>query len=379
MNLTIKKFKCFEDIIIPFEQLTVLAGSNSVGKSTIVQSLLLARTVVERFRRTESWVGMTEGKRMIFPPDSFSLNGPFHLNLGSTAEVLNRNAYDNKMGFTFDLEEENQLDITFTVPDEEDSYNLLLDNVRLPKPNDLSQLSLSNFFFYYLNAERIGPRIRYEVDDLPYLHTGWQGEYTIQIVGGNKTLPIPEDRCFDTSQVTHLLEQTRLWLGHIVPGTTLDDARIIKGIKTAEADFDKSKPPNVGFGLSYVLPIIVNGLVASKGSMFIVENPEAHLHPYGQSQIGKFLAVIANAGVQVVVETHSEHVINGIRLATLEGKLPHKQVQINFFDRDDRNGVRLTPIHLNEKADLSEWPGGFFDQQERDLANIFRMKRHSKS
>ena len=175
-----------------------------------------------------------------------------------------------------------------------------------------------------------------------------------------------------------LLEQARLWLKYITPGTRLDDAKIYSEIKTAEITLGESRPTNVGFGLSYVLPIIVNGLIASEGSVFIVENPEAHLHPSGQSNIGKFLAKIAASGVQVVLETHSEHVINGIRLASLEGIIPHEKVQLNFFDRNADDEMRIASIQLNEKADLTEWPNGFFDQQERDLAHIFRLKRHPK-
>lgn len=60
----------------------------------------------------------------------------------------------------------------------------------------------------------------------------------------------------------------------------------------------------MGFGLSYALPIVVGGLVAAKDGLLIVENPEAHLHPQGQSNMGQFLAWLAGKGVQVIVETH---------------------------------------------------------------------------
>lgn len=371
MKLTISNFKCFESTTIPFGQITVLAGANSVGKSTVVQSLLLVRTVVEKYRGSDSWNAMMEGKRIMFPPDSFPLNGPFHLNLGNSAEVLNRNSWGNSIEFLFDYGNGNQFNVSFSVPTEDDAYSLELSDVTRSRPVN----SDDNFHFYYLNAERLGPRIRHEVDDLPYLHAGWQGEYAIQVIGGNKTLPIPENRCFDFNQATHLLEQSRLWLEHIVPGASLGNAEILKGIKTADVDFDKSKPPNIGFGVSYILPIIVNGLVAERGSMFIVENPEAHLHPYGQSQIGKFLANIASAGVQVVVETHSEHVINGIRIATLNGTIEHDEVCINFFNRNEINEVVLNTIQINEAGDLSAYPKGFFDQEQRDMAEIIRQKR----
>ncbi len=375
MKLTISNFKCFEKTTIPFGKITVLAGANSVGKSTVVQSLLLVRTVLEKYQDSKSWPDRTGKNGIILPHDRFPLNGPFHLNLGNASEVLNHNAIDNSIGFNFDIEDNLQIHFNFSVPFKDDSYSLDLNIVKPSKHIIPSDFSLNNASFYYLNAERLGPRIRHEVDDLPYLHAGWQGEYAIQIIGGNKTNRIIENRCFDISQVNHLLEQSRLWLEHIVPGASLGNAEILKGIKTADVDFDKSKPPNIGFGVSYILPIIVNGLIAAEGSMFIVENPEAHLHPYGQSQIGKFLAKIASTGVQVVVETHSEHVINGIRIATLNGTIQHDEVFINFFNRNEDNKVTLNTIHINEAGDLTSYPKGFFDQEQRDMAEIIRQKR----
>ena len=70
------------------------------------------------------------------------------------------------------------------------------------------------------------------------------------------------------------------------------------------------EPTATGFGISYVIPIVVQALVAStmNNSVLIIENPEAHLHPYSQSQLGKFLTLVALNGVQIIVETHSEHI-----------------------------------------------------------------------
>jgi predicted ATPase len=375
MNIKINNFKCFEEQEVPFGQITVLAGANSVGKSSVVQSLLLCRMVIEKFKGTESWLELLKGKRMMFQPESFSLNGPFLLHLGNSAQVLNRNAYENKIKFSLSVQN-TVFEVDLVVPDFEDSYNLILKDIRLSLPNNTQAITLGHHSFYYLNAERIGPRIRHEVDDLPYLHTGWSGEYTVQMVGGNKILPIELDRCFDENSTKSLLEQSRLWLDYIAPGSKFFDPSLITGIKSAEIKFGDDRPTNVGFGLSYVLPIIVNGLIAEKGSMFIVENPEAHLHPLGQSRIGQFLAKIAAAGVQVVVETHSEHVINGIRIAALKDTISTNDIRINFFDRDENDKIKLIPILMNDAGDLTSYPKGFFDQEQRDMAEIIRQKRN---
>src|SRR5438046_1441121 len=75
------------------------------------------------------------------------------------------------------------------------------------------------------------------------------------------------------------------------------------------------RPTNVGFGITYALPIVVSILSARPGSLVIIENPEAHLHPRGQVRMGELLSLASTAGIQVLIETHSDHVLNGIRLA----------------------------------------------------------------
>lgn len=89
---------------------------------------------------------------------------------------------------------------------------------------------------------------------------------------------------------------------------------------------------NVGFGITYALPILVSGLTVPEGGMLLVENPEAHLHAKAQSNMGYFLARMAAAGVRVIIETHSEHIVNGIRRMIVEGKseMSHKDMTIYF-------------------------------------------------
>ena len=372
-SLIIENYKCFKKQLVKLGPLTVLAGGNSVGKSSVIQALLLSRICVEKVKGTYVNAKFYQEDKAVKIP----LNKMFGMALGNTLEVLNRNADDERILFLYSKDQEGSSGVLLNASQEQAVYSL--DFVSYQGSNQtLDTFSIGKEAFYYLNAERIGPRLRYEVDDTEYRHVGWNGELTIQVLGQNTGTLVPRSRCFDTDSLNTLLEQARLWLQYITPGTRLDDAKIYSEIKTAEITLGESRPTNVGFGLSYVLPIIVNGLIALEGSVFIVENPEAHLHPSGQSNIGKFLAKIAASGVQVVLETHSEHVINGIRLASLEGIIPHEKVQLNFFDRNADDEMRIASIQLNEKADLTEWPNGFFDQQERDLAHIFRLKRHPK-
>jgi predicted ATPase len=137
---------------------------------------------------------------------------------------------------------------------------------------------------------------------------------------------------------------------------------------------------NMGFGLSYALPVILGGLIAETAGLFIVENPEAHLHPAGQSRIGVFLAWLAGRGVQVLLETHSDHVLNGIRRAVAEHRyLAHENVIIHYFGPDEINGEPgpIQAITIKESGNLSAWPAQFFDQYQIDVSSLGRAWRRS--
>lgn len=104
----------------------------------------------------------------------------------------------------------------------------------------------------------------------------------------------------------------------------------------------------------------------------MVENPEAHLHPAGQSRLGGFLARVAGSGVQVLIETHSDHVVNGVRLAVAaERTIAADDTIVHFFGEGEP-----AVIELNEHGRLTEWPDGFFDQIENDLGRLARARRN---
>jgi predicted ATPase len=123
--------------------------------------------------------------------------------------------------------------------------------------------------------------------------------------------------------------------------------------------------------LTYSLPIFVSCLLCKPGGLILVENPEAHLHPKGQVAIGKFLAKVAACGIQVIVETHSDHILNGIRISVRNSVIKHENVSLHFFDREPgiSHTVRTTP-KLDSDGRLDHWPDGFFGEWEKGLAEL---------
>ncbi len=361
-KLTIKNFKCFLEHEIEFGELTVLAGANSVGKSTTIQAILLAKISTEEKSRNTSRV---------------PINGSYNLNLGNTAEIINQKSNEKNITFSFqnfnDVFAGSLYSIEFEDPKGRDAYELIISKMNhSTSEKDYKML-------YYLNAERLGPRLGYSVGSLPFTYVGFQGEYTIQVLEKLKDERVNEQKKFNNNENPKLSSQVNLWMSYIAPGVVVDVPKLYEKVRTAEMSYGESSPTNVGFGISYILPIIVTGLLAEKGSMFIVENPEAHLHPSGQSRIGQFLAQVAASGVQVIVETHSEHVINGMRIAAINDVISNEDVIINFFSKKGNNEQpNVDKIGINEMGDLTKFPYGFFDQAIHDTTTIIKKRREKK-
>jgi predicted ATPase len=187
------------------------------------------------------------------------------------------------------------------------------------------------------------------------------------------------DELYRGNDAQSVIQQTIEWLGYILEGAKIDikgrdkESSVLYMLLNNRNNAYSYKPTNVGFGYSYILPLIVTGLIAKKDQIIVIENPEAHLHPRAQSKISEFFAKVASCGVQVFIESHSEHILNGLRVSSLkpEIKINYDELAIHYFD-ESFNSEKLL---IDNKGRISNWTSGFFDQQEIDLSNLFRLGR----
>jgi predicted ATPase len=389
MKLSIQNFKCFTKRDIPFRNLTILAGANGNGKSTCIQALLFLRQTIEQlgYITFDSSAIKVDLKQQFSNKQNLGidipLNDKFCLALGNSTFILNKNSR-HSIGIGFSRDQDSEIFVGFDSDSFDASLSLKALSVAIGGKMQDADLPIFRKQFYYLNAERIGPRVRQGIQHLDFPHAGWQGEFTAQLLNrGNGYWKISEDKKYDGSPIPFLQDQVNLWLDFVIPGTrvkAVTDTNTLSAQILLENSLTLSEPtiaPNLGFGISYVLPIIVSGLVAEKGTFLIVENPESHLHPAAQSRIGQFLAMIANAGVYVVVETHSDHVINGIQIAVAKHWLANESVMVNFFNQENNESQpSVKPITLSYSGELSEWPKGFFDQSQIDFAKLIAARKH---
>jgi predicted ATPase len=311
--------------------ITLLTGLNSSGKSSIIQAIRI----------------INEGKL-----------------LDGYGECVSIHSKD----------EEAKIFVTYDKSD----YKIIIGKVKKIKDGNY----LKNQNIQYIGADRLGPQLslpfREEyaasvgdngIDILSYISQYWS--YS----GAPEALRMEGYKDFPSVQ-----QQIKAWLNIISPEFEFG-FQIEKETDSAFSTYTKNKyrAKDVGFGLSYNLPIIAAVIISAArlekdknfNPIIIIENPEAHLHPSGQTKLGKFLSIAASCGVQIIVETHSDHFLNGVRLAVKEQKIKAEAVGIHYFKYDAAEEMSLnTPIHIDKNAMLDEWPEGFFDETEKTLLEL---------
>ena len=395
-EVELQAFKCFEDQRIPLKPLTLLTGLNAAGKSTVLQALLfLHQALAEGGRDAVSG-------QVVAP-----LNGSI-LRLGAVRDVVDKvrggGAFSIRLGidtasvrWNFRIRESgNRDDLSVTVDqvrwvdpgtggEGESSKDLFpaLD-AAAPGAKTLKALQEALIGVRYVPADRVGPAETYPLDD-PERHRslGGRGELSVGALFWRGEAAIDAEPLLhpDPEVGTRMDRQVEAWLADLFPGVVLQVARVPQanlltlGIRTSDKT-DFHRPQHVGFGLTYVLPIIVALLGAKRGDLVILENPEAHLHPRAQSRLGRLCATAASAGIQVLIETHSEHVLNGSRLAVHDGLLSPEDVSVLFFTRTAESGEHAVQvIGMNRRGQLDDWPAGFFDESESVLDALLAPPR----
>ena len=364
----LQNFKCFRDQAIELGKLTLLSGLNGMGKSSVIQSLVLLRQ---------------SHQQNLLPETGLALNGDL-LRLGLAADVLYEGAEaTDTIGFTLWIDgDPDELEASWSFAYNSEADVLQISDKPIP---EAYQTSLFTDEFHYLQAERIGPRSGYGTSDFQvhqHRQIGNQGEYAAHFLSvfGDRDIANPSLQ-HEKAMSLSLLNQVEAWLGEVSPGTRLhlkanpdlDQVGLRYSFVTGKLESREFRSTNVGFGLTYTLPILVAVLAAHPGALLLVENPEAHLHPRGQAEMGHLLAHAASTGVQIVIETHSDHVLNGIRLAVHGGIIPPEDVVLHYFDRredGDEAYHEVTSPQIDRDGRIDNWPEGFFDQWNKSLLRL---------
>lgn len=370
-TLRIKNFKSLKDTgALILKHVNILTGLNGMGKSSLVQALLLLRQSDD----------LSKGLRL--------RNGL--VNIGTTSDALFQYAETSEIEFQVD-------DVTwcFNAASQSD----VLETIRADNNNSehIQPLPIFGNHFQYIAADRIAQTEMHEVShsSISRGFLGIKGEYTVHFLealqaGVIKLEVSPVLRHLSAIDFPDLITQTNAWLGEITPNTRVSTKQVTNeqvqlGFSFGEFQTNPFKPKNVGFGLSYTLSVVVALLASKPGSLIIIENPEAHLHPRGQAKLAVLIARAARNGAQIILETHSDHILNGIRVMVRdfyndakEGLRPeqragiaHENVAIFWFERNESDfSTDIIPVQLEANARIKRAPQGFFDQMDIDLKKI---------
>ena len=379
-RIDLKHFKCFDTLKLPLQRLTVLSGLNASGKSSVLQALVLLHQTI----REHEW-----SERLL-------LNGAA-LRLGAVKDVIDQVKGGHVVSLA--VEDDDAGLVAWEFGGEHNAMSLTVRHVRVPGLDDAewrheesqplhhllpnaaasspagSALCSRLRGLTWLAAERLGPRDTYVLGDpeLSLVGEGGENAASILYVGGDERVAIP---LLAEDAPPTLLRQVEAHMKRFFPGFELDITPVARanavtlGVRTSR-DTEFHRPGHTGFGITQVLPIVVAVLAAKPDDLLLIENPEVHLHPAGQSRLGGFLADAARAGVQVLVESHSDHVLNGIRRAVKQGRIAPDAVAIYYFrprhEADASGAAQVESPSIDADGSIADWPTGFFDQFDHDM------------
>lgn len=384
-SIEIKNFKSIKSKYFGLRNLNVLLGLNGMGKSSFIQCLL----------------GLRQSQQRAY--GDFVLNGDY-VKIGTTKDALYQYAKKDESFAThvkfsknreFNLEYEYKPGADyFTVKNfnnesEKAAYGLTHSSLIIEE-------SLYNNRFQYLQANRHDPKtinpknptLVVEKRNIGnkgehaahYIESFLSNEVTIENLLHKKSVT-KDELTGEEMVVKTLKKQLDLWMGEISPGVNVKVTEVSSQDVKLEYTYKQPnlgstntfKPENVGFGITYGLPVVLSLLKAKPGDLIIIENPESHIHPRGQAELGKMMALAAMGGVQIIVETHSDHIVNGIRVAVKEELIKQDEVLIYYFDKEverEEQYSDITDIEIGTNGALSKYPENLLDEWSNQLSKL---------
>lgn len=384
-SIELRNFKSIKRKYFPLRKLNLLLGLNGMGKSSFIQSFLLMR---------QSLGGLLQKGEL-------RLNGlpGGYINLGKVKDTKYQYNEKEDISFFVRFQDSDVLEMNFNEISESDVLKMgkhFKDTVnKFPFPTDSE--SLFNSKFQYLNANRIPPQsthVKSYQNVVELKNLGNYGEYTAHFIETFGDKNIEFDNLVHKDSITKdevtgvdiinktLINQINLWMGEISPGVTV---RVESSFSSDEVSLEytyqqpnlgstnRFKPENVGFGISYALHVVTALLASRPGELIIIENPESHIHPRGQAELGKLIALTAQNDVQLIIETHSDHIVNGIRVAIKENPTLKNETILFYFDKvvtDTEQYSKITNIEIDKNGELSEYPPKMMDEWSNQLLKL---------
>lgn len=372
-TLSIQHFKAFNELQqVRLGELTLLTGINGRGKSSFLQVLLLLSQSLRNSAQHTL--------------DNLLLKGDW-VDLGSFAEITNVYA-KHDLPIIFDIVTDNDTDYRFRLSYKAGSISSMGDlcgmevdgtemfsessfygeNTSVERDSMLAAPVISGYTsltnlqrMYYISADRESAQNEEDNVSRSSLWLDKKGRNILNVI-------YAEGEAFQKS-----VEQE---LSKIFDGATFlikEEGNALRLYMDSTDNGRLFRPVNVGYGYSYALSLITAGLLAQKDECIIVENPEAHLHPSAQSAIMQFFCrEVLPKKVQVLIETHSDHIVNASLIAVRNQVLTDNQLEILFFYRkkEAEKLFAVQNLKITSKGRVKNPPQNFCDQYAMDLRTL---------
>ena len=393
---------------IEVRPLTLLAGANSSGKSSMLQPLLLLKQTLEETYDPGALllygpnVKFTSVDQLLSSIGKMGRAGVFEVGIKLEAGTTLTLSFSKKLDQGFEIQKVSFSDEKGTVNilsgmTHEEAEAMVLSRIKnfyeeIPKAREGKWLVVRNRCFLELivampiepfgtpsvritPSAAIEPRIR-EIIHLPGLRGNPERAYPITAVEAafpgtfeNYTASVIAQWQVDkkNDRIERLNEDLgQLGLTWKVIAKSINDTqvelqvgRLIRAAKGGTRDLVNIA--DVGFGVSQTLPILVALQVAEPGQLVYLEQPEIHLHPRAQFAMAQVLASAANRGVRVIAETHSNLLLLGVQALVAEGKLAPDKVKLHWFKRRHDGSTEISSADLDEAGAFGDWPEDFAD------------------
>lgn len=342
--MVIDNFKCIDHLEILCSRMNLLVGTNSSGKSSILQAfLLLAQNI-----------SCSQG-----------LSGDL-VSLGSYDEC--KCVYSDKQGINISVENEEEEKVSICFYKREKGYLLAVSPEEVP-PKLIRMCETEDRYLQYLSCHRIGPANAYRKNVSVTDAIGEDGRYAFSYLNTHSTDLLDQGMCKGTVDYT-LLGQVNWWLKYImdveVRTEEMSGTDFIK-VSYSPDGVLQIRPTNIGSGISYLCSVIITCLASPEEGIIVIENPEIHLHPKAQSKVCEFLHFISEHNRQLFVETHSDHIFNGFRAGIATGEIDQDEINILFVSMNDKHTSEIEKVKIGRLGRIDNQREDLFDQFDLDL------------
>ncbi len=367
-ELKLSNFKSWRELDMKLGRVTGLFGTNSSGKSSILQFLLMLKQTAE-----------SSDKGLVL-----DLGGQNQLvNLGSFRDLIYQHQEDLALKWSIDwipshFQHQRLCKMTSEIIFIDKQIKLFSQTYYLSSSTAHGSSVVEPAYkkmmeqTYYLAPLREYPKREYQWSGASPSHVGYRGENSINAIlaatirNETRTLPNSEKKPFQ-EVIAYWLKELGLIhefsVKEIAEGTGLFRAIVKKSPESPEAFLT-----DVGFGVSQVLPALVLLYYVPQGSIILMEQPEIHLHPSVQSGLADvILQVSKQRNLQVIVESHSEHLLQRFQRRVAEESYAVDELKLYFCDIQQGES-KLIDLKLNEYGEIENYPDNFFGDEMAEIA-----------